>query len=147
MSKFNDLMLSYLENPSQGKRITINSNCELNIPNNLVFAAYGDTKKINWYEVYAGEKSFNKFKDKTDLSDEQKWLIPDTIKAFNYFKVRIKGPLTTPIGKGFRSLNVAIRKAIEQKQVTYDLARIMDNANELGYSDLGDKLISYMKVQ
>jgi isocitrate dehydrogenase len=66
--------------------------------------AYGGKRKIHWMEVYAGEKSFKMF---------QSWLPDETIEAFKEFLVGIKGPLTTPIGGGFRSLNVALRKLLD----------------------------------
>jgi len=66
--------------------------------------AYGGKRKINWMEVFAGEKSFKLFKS---------WLPDETIEAFKEFLVGIKGPLTTPIGGGFRSLNVALRKLLD----------------------------------
>ncbi|MCB0343148.1 MAG: NADP-dependent isocitrate dehydrogenase [Pseudobdellovibrionaceae bacterium] len=66
--------------------------------------AYGRKKQIQWFEVYAGEKAFNKFND---------WLPDDTIEAFRCYLVSIKGPLTTPIGEGMRSLNVAIRQILD----------------------------------
>ena len=66
--------------------------------------AYGGKRKIFWMEVYAGEKAYNKFGD---------WLPEETLQAFKEFLVGIKGPLTTPVGGGIRSLNVAIRKALD----------------------------------
>src|SRR5688572_4419627 len=66
--------------------------------------AYGGKRKIHWMEVYAGEKSFRMF---------QSWLPDETIEAFKEFLVGIKGPLTTPIGGGIRSLNVALRKLLD----------------------------------
>lgn len=66
--------------------------------------AYGKKRKIEWFEVYAGEKAFKQFGD---------WLPQDTIDAFNSYLVGIKGPLTTPIGGGFRSLNVALRQILD----------------------------------
>lgn len=66
--------------------------------------AYGGKKKIIWFEVMAGEKSFKKNND---------WLPEDTLAAFRHYLVSIKGPLTTPIGKGMRSLNVAIRQMLD----------------------------------
>jgi isocitrate dehydrogenase len=69
-----------------------------------VAKAYGGKKRIAWMEVYAGEKSFNQFKD---------WLPEDTVTAFREFLVGIKGPLTTPIGGGMRSLNVALRQLLD----------------------------------
>ena len=72
-----------------------------------VKAAYKDKRRIEWFEVYAGEKSYEKFKDiyKDDIG--KAWLPPDTLKAFQEYLVGIKGPLTTPVGAGIRSLNVS----------------------------------------
>ncbi len=76
--------------------------------------AYGGKRRIHWMEVYAGEKSFKLF---------QSWLPEETTEAFNEFLVGIKGPLTTPIGGGIRSLNVALRKLLDlyvcQRPVRY----------------------------
>ena len=66
--------------------------------------AYGGKRKIAWYEVFAGEKA----KDRLDS-----WLPDDTIKAIAHHLVAIKGPLTTPVGGGFRSLNVALRQQLD----------------------------------
>ncbi len=66
--------------------------------------AYGGIRKIEWMEVFAGEKAFQKVNS---------WLPDETVKAFDEFLVGIKGPLTTPIGGGIRSLNVALRKALD----------------------------------
>ena len=66
--------------------------------------AYGGKRKIEWMEVYAGGKSFEKFGS---------WLPDETVTAFEEFLIGIKGPLTTPIGGGIRSLNVALRKALD----------------------------------
>ncbi|MRR30766.1 NADP-dependent isocitrate dehydrogenase, partial [bacterium] len=66
--------------------------------------AYGGRRKMHWMEVYAGEKSFKMF---------QSWLPDETEKAFKEFLVGIKGPLTTPIGGGIRSLNVALRQLLD----------------------------------
>lgn len=66
--------------------------------------AYGGKRKIHWMEVYAGEKSFKMF---------QTWLPDETVEAFTEFLVGIKGPLTTPIGGGIRSLNVQLRKMLD----------------------------------
>lgn len=66
--------------------------------------AYNNTKKIIWKEVFAGEKSFK-------LSGQ--WLPVDTLDAFKKYKVGIKGPLTTPVGEGIRSLNVALRQELD----------------------------------
>ena len=66
--------------------------------------AYNGEKKIEWLEVYAGEKAFNKTGE---------WLPQDTLDKIEEYKVAIKGPLTTPIGGGFRSLNVALRQELD----------------------------------
>ncbi len=114
--------------PAGGARISI-ENGKLNVPNNPIIPyvegdgigrdiwraservfnaaiekAYGGTRKIHWMEVYAGEKSFKML---------QNWLPDETVEAFKEFLVGIKGPLTTPIGGGIRSLNVALRKLLD----------------------------------
>ena len=66
--------------------------------------AYQGDRKINWLEVYAGQKAFDKFNN---------WLPDETIQSCREFLVSIKGPLTTPIGGGIRSLNVALRQALD----------------------------------
>jgi isocitrate dehydrogenase len=75
--------------------------------------AYGGKRKIAWMEVYAGEKAFNKFKTGTPEGDAKAWLPDDTVEAFREFLVGIKGPLTTPVGGGIRSLNVALRQLLD----------------------------------
>jgi isocitrate dehydrogenase len=65
--------------------------------------SFGASKKIVWYEIFAGEKAFDKFNS---------WLPDDTLEAIKEFRVAIKGPLTTPIGGGIRSLNVALRQLL-----------------------------------
>ncbi|MBL8057491.1 MAG: NADP-dependent isocitrate dehydrogenase [Anaerolineales bacterium] len=69
-----------------------------------VAKAYGGQRRIAWMEVYAGEKSFKQFNT---------WLPDETVEAFREFLVGIKGPLTTPIGGGIRSLNVALRQLLD----------------------------------
>jgi isocitrate dehydrogenase len=111
-----------------GEKITI-SNGKLNVPNNpivpfiigdgtgpdiwhssvrvldaAVAKAYGGTRKIEWMEVLAGEKAFNQTGN---------WLPDETLAAFNEYLVGIKGPLTTPVGGGIRSLNVALRQILD----------------------------------
>lgn len=66
--------------------------------------AYGGKRKIAWYEVFAGEKAFNRFND---------WLPAGTLEAIKRFHIAIKGPLTTPVGGGIRSLNVALRQLLD----------------------------------
>jgi len=114
--------------PDKGEKITI-SNGVLNVPDNPIIPfiegdgigrdiwrasvrifdaavekAYGGKRRIEWLEVLAGEKAF-------DRSGE--WLPDETVQAFEEFLVGIKGPLTTPIGGGIRSLNVALRKVLD----------------------------------
>jgi isocitrate dehydrogenase len=76
------------------------------VVDSAVKKAFGGKKKINWFEVYAGEKAL-------EVYDKDTWLPEDTLKAFEEYKVGIKGPLTTPVGGGIRSLNVAIRQKLD----------------------------------
>src|ERR1700726_906043 len=71
---------------------------------NAVKKVYGGKRQIAWMEVFAGEKPFNQWKN---------WLPDETVEAFREFLVGIKGPLTTPIGGGIRSLNVALRQMLD----------------------------------
>ena len=121
-------MASTIEIPAGGDKITI-KNGVLQVPDNPVIPfvegdgtgrdiwraskrvfdaavenAYRGKKSIAWAEVYAGEKAFNKFSS---------WLPEETIDTFQEYLVGIKGPLTTPVGGGIRSLNVALRKALD----------------------------------
>src|SRR5438094_9365678 len=66
--------------------------------------AYGGKRRVAWYEVFAGEKAFNTFKE---------WLPNDTVEAIRDFRVAIKGPLTTPVGGGIRSFNVTMRQILD----------------------------------
>src|SRR5271170_1597385 len=66
--------------------------------------AYGSKRKVAWLEVFAGEKAFNQFHE---------WLPTDTVDAIRDFRVAIKGPLTTPVGGGIRSLNVTLRQLLD----------------------------------
>ena len=72
--------------------------------------AYGGKRRIVWYEVFAGEKAMSNFKS---------WLPDGTIEALKDMRVSIKGPLTTPVGGGIRSLNVALRQILD----LYDCVR------------------------
>ena len=114
--------------PADGARITF-ANQKLTIPDNPIIPyiegdgtgrdiwkasrrvfdaavehAYGGKRKVAWYEVFAGEKAFNAYKE---------WLPNDTVDAIRDFRVAIKGPLTTPVGGGIRSLNVALRQILD----------------------------------
>ena len=123
-------MSSKVQIPSSGEKITV-VNGRLNVPSNpivpfiegdgigvdvtppmkqvvdaAVAKAYGDDRKIHWMEVYAGEKA-------TEVYDSETWLPDETIDIFKEYKVGIKGPLTTPVGGGMRSLNVALRQILD----------------------------------
>ncbi len=69
-----------------------------------VAKAYGGKRHVAWYEIYAGEKAFKTFRE---------WLPDETVEAARDFRVAIKGPLTTPVGGGIRSLNVALRQILD----------------------------------
>jgi isocitrate dehydrogenase len=69
-----------------------------------VAAAYGSRRRLAWFEVFAGEKAKDRF---------DSWMPEDTLTAIRHYLVAIKGPLTTPVGKGFRSLNVALRQQLD----------------------------------
>src|SRR5207302_2150519 len=66
--------------------------------------AYRGKRRVAWYEVFAGEKAFTRSKN---------WLPDDTVEAIREFRVAIKGPLTTPVGGGIRSLNVTLRQVLD----------------------------------
>lgn len=121
----------HIEVPSQGEKITVNQDFSLNVPNQPIIPfiegdgigvdvtpamiktidaavqkAYGDERKISWVEIFAGEKAFNTY-------GNDDWLPEETLEAIKEFAVAIKGPLTTPVGGGIRSLNVAIRQKLD----------------------------------
>ena len=116
--------------PESGQKVTVNTDCSLNVPNNPVIPfiegdgigvditpvmisvinaavekAYGGKKKISWMEVYCGEKAAELY--------EGDWFPAETLEAVKEYVVSIKGPLTTPVGGGFRSLNVALRQELD----------------------------------
>jgi isocitrate dehydrogenase len=78
----------------------------IDVVNAAVKKAYAGERKISWMEVYAGEKATQKY-------DSETWLPEETIELFKEYKVGIKGPLTTPVGGGIRSLNVALRQILD----------------------------------
>jgi len=117
--------------PAKGKKITTNEDGSLNVPDNPVIPyiegdgigvditpamryvldnavakAYNGKKSIEWFEIYAGEKSVSFY-------GENEWLPEDTLQAIKDYHVAIKGPLTTPVGGGIRSLNVALRQKLD----------------------------------
>ncbi|MEI2635272.1 MAG: NADP-dependent isocitrate dehydrogenase [Methylotenera sp.] len=122
--------------PQSGEKISVNKDNTLNVPNNpiipfiegdgigvditppmqkvvdaAVSRAYDGKRKISWMEVYAGEKAVNTYgKDK---EGKDTWLPAETMKAVRDYVVSIKGPLTTPVGGGIRSLNVTLRQELD----------------------------------
>ena len=78
----------------------------IDVVNNAVLKAYGKTKNIFWMEIYCGEKS-------VEVYGEGNWLPSETLLALETYLVGIKGPLTTPVGGGFRSLNVSLRQELD----------------------------------
>lgn len=122
------LQLEKISPPTEGEKITIQDG-KLQVPTNPIIPfiegdgtgrdiwraskrvldaavekAYNGERKLSWYEVFAGEKAFNTFSE---------WLPNDTLEAIREYIVAIKGPLTTPIGGGIRSLNVALRQELD----------------------------------
>src|SRR5210317_1283031 len=104
-------ILPFIEGDGTGRDIWAAS---VKVFDAAVEKAYGGKRKIHWMEVYAGEKAYDMFNE---------WLPEETITAFEDYIVGIKGPLTTPIGGGIRSLNVALRKLLDlyvcQRPVQY----------------------------
>jgi len=96
-----DPIIPYIEGDGTGPDIW---RASVRVFDAAVAKAYGGSRKIAWMEVYAGEKSAKQFDN---------WLPDDTIEAFREYYVGIKGPLTTPVGGGIRSLNVALRQLLD----------------------------------
>lgn len=121
----------HIKVPSAGQKITVNKDFSLNVPEQPVIPyiegdgtgvditpvmkkvvdaavekAYHGKRKIHWMEVYAGEKA-------TKVYDKDTWLPGETLEAVKEYVVSIKGPLTTPVGGGIRSLNVALRQDLD----------------------------------
>ena len=117
--------------PADGEKITVNEDNTLNIPDRpiipyiegdgigiditpvmlkvvdaAVAKAYGGRRRIAWMEVYSGEKSL-------EVYGADEWLPAETLEAMREFKIGIKGPMTTPVGGGIRSLNVALRQELD----------------------------------
>ncbi|WP_029524912.1 NADP-dependent isocitrate dehydrogenase [Polaromonas glacialis] len=124
-------MYQHIKVPAQGEKITVNADNSLNVPDEpiipfiegdgtgvdispvmlkvvdaAVAKAYGGKKKIQWMEVFAGEKA-------TKVYGPDVWLPEETLHAVKDYVVSIKGPLTTPVGGGIRSLNVALRQELD----------------------------------
>jgi len=124
-------MYQHIKVPTEGQKITVNADFSLNVPDHpiipfiegdgtgvdispvmikvidaAVAKAYGGKRKISWMEIYAGEKS-------TKVYGPDVWLPDETLKVLKEYVVSIKGPLTTPVGGGIRSLNVALRQELD----------------------------------
>ena len=124
-------MYQHINVPAEGQKITVNADLTLNVPDRpiipyiegdgtgvditpvmlkvvdaAVAKAYAGQRKIQWMEIYAGEKS-------TRVYGPDVWLPQETLDAVRDFVVSIKGPLTTPVGGGIRSLNVALRQELD----------------------------------
>jgi isocitrate dehydrogenase len=122
---------SHVKVPAHGQKITVNADLTLNVPDHAIIPfiegdgigvditppmqkvvdaaiakAYGGKRKIAWMEIYAGEKS-------TQVYGSDVWLSDETLDILRDYVVSIKGPLTTPVGGGIRSLNVAMRQALD----------------------------------
>ena len=94
-------ILPFIEGDGIGRDIW---RASVKVFNAAVQKAYGGKRQVHWMEVYAGEKAFDMFKE---------WLPEETVTAYRDYLLGIKGPLTTPIGGGIRSLNVALRKYLD----------------------------------
>ncbi len=124
-------MYQHIKVPAEGQKITVNADMSLNVPDQpiipyiegdgtgmditpvmlkvvdaAVAKAYGGQRKIHWMEIYAGEKS-------TQIYGPDVWLPEETLAVVREYLVSIKGPLTTPVGGGIRSLNVALRQELD----------------------------------
>ncbi len=121
----------HIKVPTDGEKITVNADNSLNVPDQPIIPfiegdgigvditpvmidvvdaavekAYGGKRKIAWMEIYSGEKSL-------EVYGEDEWLPAETLEAMKEFIVGIKGPMTTPVGGGIRSLNVALRQELD----------------------------------
>lgn len=125
------MQYQHIKLPAGGSKISVNADFTLNVPNNPIIPyiegdgigvditpvmkkvidaavkkAYGGKREIHWMEIYAGEKAVNVYGNNT-------WLPDESIEAVREFVVSIKGPLTTPVGGGIRSLNVTLRQTLD----------------------------------
>ena len=124
-------MYQHVKVPEGGQKITVNADYSINVPDQpiipyiegdgtgfditpvmlkvvdaAVAKAYGGKKQIHWMEIYAGEKA-------TKVYGPDVWLPAETLEILREYVVSIKGPLTTPVGGGIRSLNVALRQELD----------------------------------
>ncbi len=183
-------MYQHIKVPEGGQKITVNPDFSLNVPHNPIIPyiegdgtgfditpvmikvvdaavekAYGGQRKIHWMEIYAGEKS-------TRVYGPDVWLPEETLQVLKDYVVSIKGPLTTPVGGGIRSLNVALRQELDLyvclRPVTYfkgvpspvkepekiDMVIFRENSEDSyagiefeAQSDKAKKLISFLQTE
>jgi len=183
-------MYQHIKVPEGGQKITVNPDFSLNVPNNPIIPyiegdgtgfditpvmikvvdaavekSYGGKRKIHWMEIYAGEKS-------TRVYGPDVWLPEETLQVLKDFVVSIKGPLTTPVGGGIRSLNVALRQELDLyvclRPVTYfkgvpspvkepqkiDMVIFRENSEDIyagiefeAQSDKAKKLIAFLQTE
>ncbi|MGC4062026.1 MAG: NADP-dependent isocitrate dehydrogenase [Aquabacterium sp.] len=183
-------MYQHIKVPEAGQKITVNPDFSLNVPNNPIIPyiegdgtgfditpvmikvvdaavekSYGGQRKIHWMEIYAGEKS-------TRVYGPDVWLPEETLQVLKEFVVSIKGPLTTPVGGGIRSLNVALRQELDLyvclRPVTYfkgvpspvkepekiDMVIFRENSEDIyagiefeAKSDKAQKLIKFLQTE
>jgi len=124
-------MYQHIRTPAEGSKIRVNADFSLDVPDNpiipfiegdgigaditpvmkkvvdaAVSKSYGGIRKISWMEIYAGEKS-------NRIYGNNVWLPDETLQAAREYVISIKGPLTTPVGGGIRSINVALRQELD----------------------------------
>ncbi len=183
-------MFQHIKVPEGGQKISVNPDFSLNVPHNPIIPyiegdgtgfditpvmikvvdaavekSYGGQRKIHWMEIYAGEKS-------TRVYGPDVWLPEETLKVLKDYVVSIKGPLTTPVGGGIRSLNVALRQELDLyvclRPVTYfkgvpspvkepqkiDMVIFRENSEDIyagiefeAKSDKAQKLIAFLQTE
>ncbi|MBC7699383.1 NADP-dependent isocitrate dehydrogenase [Aquabacterium sp.] len=183
-------MFQHIKVPEGGQKISVNPDFSLNVPHNPIIPyiegdgtglditpvmikvvdaavekSYGGQRKIHWMEIYAGEKS-------TRVYGPDVWLPEETLKVLKDYVVSIKGPLTTPVGGGIRSLNVALRQELDLyvclRPVTYfkgvpspvkephkiDMVIFRENSEDIyagiefeAKSDKAKKLIAFLQTE
>ncbi|MDH4109442.1 MAG: NADP-dependent isocitrate dehydrogenase [Gammaproteobacteria bacterium] len=145
--------------PKNGQVITLNNDHTLNVPNRPIIPyvegdgigadvtpvmrrvtdaavrhAYGDARRIEWMEIYAGQKA-------TQIYGDNEYLPDETLHALRDFVVSIKGPLATPVGGGIRSMNVAIRKALDLYACVRPIRYFPGVVTPMKESDLVDMVV------
>lgn len=153
------MQYEHIEVPADGESITANADFTLNVPDNpivpfiegdgigidvtpvmravvdaAVSKAYGDKREISWMEVFAGSKATQKYASGA-------WLPDETLHAMREYIVSIKGPLATPVGGGMRSLNVAIRQAMDLYACVRPIRNFSGISTPMKESDLVDMVV------